>query len=339
MRIKLDLAYDGTDFHGWAAQPGLRTVQGVIEEGLALILGLRRPGKPRRPGPKLVVAGRTDAGVHAREQICHVDIPDPLLNRLRGSRNDLPPCEGLRRRLGSVLPNDIVIRDASPAPEGFDARFAALDRTYVYRVCDNRQALDPLTRRFVLFVPTPLDDKSLAACAALIPGLRDFGSFALPNPGGTTIRKVKKAFWKRRPTARGPEGQIEPLSGILEFTIVADAFARSMVRSLVGAQILVGEGKRDVKWFAHKLAVPSRESATGPIAAKGLCLEHVAYPTGKELGLRAERIRARRTLPHRTEHTANDGGSDHASASSSTFPSHDSRQTGIVGSGTIDDKS
>lgn len=297
MRVKLTLAYDGTDFHGWARQPGMRTVQETIEEALALILGLRRPGTDPRTTPRLVVAGRTDAGVHAREQICHVDIPDDLLARLTGSQGDLTPCEGLRRRLGSVLPDDIVLKSAEPAPAGFDARFSALERTYVYRVCDDDRFLDPLTRRFVLPLRHHLDVDRMQDCARMIPGLRDFGSFALPNPGGTTIREVKKASWVRRPVVRGPEGQIEPLSGLLEFTIVADAFARSMVRSLVGAQILVGLGKRDIGWFKGKLAVPAREGGTGPIAAKGLCLEHIAYPSDSQLGERAERIRARRTLP------------------------------------------
>jgi tRNA pseudouridine38-40 synthase len=296
MRVKIVCAYDGTDFHGWAAQPGLRTVQGVMEDGLALVLGLRRPGQPVVDAPHLVVAGRTDAGVHARQQICHVDIDDGLLGRLTGSGHDLAPCEGLRRRLGSVLPDDIVLKAVEPAPAGFDARFSALERTYVYRVCDDRRFLDPLTRRFVLFTRHPLDLDRLQDCAARIPGLRDFGSFALPNPGGTTIREVKKAFWTRRPVVTGADGQVEPLSGLLEFTIVADAFARSMVRSLVGAQIAVGQGGRSVDWFAKKLAVPRRESATGPIAAKGLCLEHIAYPADAQLAARAERIRARRTL-------------------------------------------
>lgn len=310
MRVKLTLAYDGTDFHGWARQPGMRTVQETIEEGLALILGLRRSTADQQPtpglrrcmadpqaAPRLVVAGRTDAGVHAREQICHVDIPDALLARLTGSRGDLTPCEGLRRRLGSVLPDDIVLKSVEPAPAGFDARFSALERTYIYRVCDDDRFLDPLTRRFVLPIRHHLDADRMQECAGMIPGLRDFGSFALPNPGGTTIREVKKASWKRGPVVRGPEGQVEPLSGLLEFTIVADAFARSMVRSLVGAQILVGLGKRDLDWFRGKLAVPEREGGTGPIAARGLCLEHIAYPPDDQLGERAEHIRARRTLP------------------------------------------
>lgn len=297
MRLELHCGYDGTDFHGWARQPGLRTVQGVIEEKLALVLGLRRPGHPDEPAPALVVAGRTDAGVHAREQICHVDIDDHFLQRFRGSCGDLDPCEGLRRRLGSLMPDDIVLTSIHPAPTGFDARFSALERTYVYRVCDNEQFHDPLTRRFVLFTRHHLDDERLAACAERIAGLRDFGSFAIPNPGGTTIREVKKAFWTRRPVVRKAEGQVEPFSGILEFTIVADAFARSMVRSLVGAQISVGEGKKSVEWFESKLENPHRESDTGPIAAKGLCLEHIVYPVVEELGERANRIRARRTLP------------------------------------------
>lgn len=297
MRVKFMLSYDGTDFHGWALQPGLRTVQGTVEEGLALVLGLRRPGKPDLPSPRLVVAGRTDAGVHAREQVCHADIDDGLLGRLRGSRGDLDPCEGLRRRLGSVLPDDICLQSVEPAPKGFDARFSALERTYVYRVCDRPGSLDPLLGRFVLPLHRDLDEEALRECAAMIPGLRDFGSFAIANPGGTTIREVKKAVWARHPVIRSRDGVLDPLSGILEFTIVADAFARSMVRSLVGAQIIVAEGKRSVDWFRHKLEIPQRESSTGPIAAKGLRLEHIAYPAGAELGERAERIRARRTLP------------------------------------------
>ena len=286
-RLRIDCAYDGGQFHGWATQPGLRTVQGTLEEALDRVLHIR-PKRGDTPC-SLTVAGRTDAGVHARGQVCHVDVDEEVLDRTVGYL-DLPPVAALEQRLRFIVPADIVIHRVSLAPAGFDARFSAEQRTYVYRVSDRYTSLNPLVRSCVLRCDRELDAEALQTCADLVPGLKDFGSFAIPNPNGTTIRDVKSARWRRH----ADDGSLE--SGLLEFEIVADAFARSMVRSLVRAQLQVGMGKRSVNWFEQRLAYPQRDGATGPVDSRGLTLERVDYPADDELAARAERIRAKRTL-------------------------------------------
>lgn len=299
MRLRLDLAYDGGDFYGWAKQPTLRTVQGVLEDALHKVL---RVNKDDASEPlRLSVAGRTDTGVHASYQVCHLDVSEDVLQNCVGYTN-LTPVKALEYRLCGVLPKDISIHSVSIAPSGFDARFSALDRTYVYRISDaaNRANLDPRMRGFVLQLDYDLNVDAMNQAASLIVGLHDFGSFARSNPGGTTIRCVKKAVWNRvcvgsclsKSTGKIP--YIE--NGLLEFTIVADAFAHNMVRSLVGACVQVGCAKRSVDWFKNKIENPIREGSTGPIAANGLTLEYVEYPKDEELGTRANAIRAKRTI-------------------------------------------
>lgn len=298
-RLRIDLAYNGADFHGWAVQPDRRTVQGTIEEALGRIL--HGHGEHAEP-PRLTVAGRTDAGVHASHQVCHVDVADQALARCVGHMQ-MTAVEALETRLSRMMPDDIAIHTVSVAPPGFDARFSALERTYVYRIADARAPWDPRLRDFVWRTDRELDIARMNAAAALTLGLHDFGSFAIANPGGTTIREVKTAYWQRVPTrpllepGKGERYHASAVeSGLLCFTIVADAFARNMVRSLVGACVQVGMGKRDVDWFAGKMRVPLREGSTGPIAPQGLTLEHIAYPADGEFAARAERIRAKRTL-------------------------------------------
>lgn len=304
MRLRCDCAYDGSQFFGWARQPQLRTVQGVIEDAMAMVL---RADEQERACLRLTVAGRTDTGVHARHQVCHVDIEPEMLDRCVGHMA-VDGAVALQRRLRHVLPDDVCIHAVSEAPDGFDARFSALERTYVYRICDDPELLDPRLRSMVLPVCTPLDMDAMNEAAALMLGLHDFGSFATANPHGTTIREVKAAHWQRVP--------IEPLGvapvrlghngdyvvshvegGLLCFTIVADAFAHNMVRSLVNACVQIGMGRKTLSWFADKMAHPLREGSTGPIAPGGLTLEHVAYPPDDQLALRAQSIRAKRTLP------------------------------------------
>ena len=272
-------------------------MQGTVEEALRRITRMPDAGSLR-----LTVAGRTDAGVHATHQVCHVDVPDQTLGQCVGHMN-LTPVQALQTRLSRMMPDDIAIHGISVAPAGFDARVSALERTYVYRIADARVPWDPRLKDFAWRTDRELDIAQMNAAAALTLGLHDFGSFAIANPGGTTIREVKTAYWQRVPTRPllGPgmgERYHTPAveSGLLCFTIVADAFARNMVRSLVGACVQVGMGKRDVDWFAGKMRVPLREGSTGPIAPQGLTLEHIAYPADDELAARAERIRAKRTL-------------------------------------------
>lgn len=306
MRLRIDLAYDGGDFYGWAKQPTLRTVQGEIEAALHRILRVPADDSPEAQAEplRLTVAGRTDTGVHASHQVCHVDIADNVLARAVGHM-DVPPTVALTRRLQRMLPDDIRIHSIAPAPDGFDARFSALERTYVYRIADRGSEIDPRLRGFVLHIDDDLDIAAMNAAAAMTIGLHDFGSFATPNPGGTTIREVKTAYWRRipiRPLVADSDTMGEQYrtpaveSGLLCFTIVADAFARNMVRSLVGGCVQVGCGKRSLEWFAEKMATPLREGSTGPIAPQGLTLEHIAYPADDQLAARAEAIRAKRTL-------------------------------------------
>lgn len=302
-RLRIDLAYDGGGFSGWARQPKLRTVQGTIEDALHKVL--RVPLDDSDEPLRLTVAGRTDTGVHASHQVAHLDVSESVLTRCMGHMN-VPVCEALTRRLKAVLPADIVIHRIAYAPDGFDARFSALERTYVYRVADNSSEVDPRLRGCVLRVNESLDLQLMNQAAAMTIGLHDFGSFATPNPGGTTIREVKTAYWRRIPSTplvpddiAMDEAYRTPAleSGLVVFTIVADAFARNMVRSLVGSCIKVGSGRQSLDWFANKMAEPVREGSSGPIAPQGLTLEHIAYPADDQLAARAEAIRAVRTLP------------------------------------------
>lgn len=304
------MAYDGGAFYGWAVQPDIRTVQGEVESALRRIL--RVAADDADEPLRLVVAGRTDTGVHASHQVCHIDISEDVLQRAVGHMK-VAAVTALEHRLQRLLPGDIAIHRISVAPEGFDARFSALERTYVYRIVNRGGEVDPRLRGCVLHIDDDLDIDAMNRAAAMTIGLHDFGSFATPNPGGTTIREVKRAQWTRigtsplvPPSGRESgresgleQGYIVPTfeSGLVCFTIVADAFARNMVRSLVNGCVQVGLGKRDLDWFAGKMAVPKREGSTGPIAPQGLTLEHVAYPSDDQLAVRAQAIRAKRTLP------------------------------------------
>jgi tRNA pseudouridine38-40 synthase len=279
VRARLDLSYDGTDFSGWAAQPGLRTVQGVLEDALTRILRQER-------APRVTVAGRTDAGVHARGQVAHVDIDLDSWERLPG-RAPRSPAEGLVSRLDGLLPDDVVIRAVSIAPEGFDARFSATQRRYAYRICDG--VPDVLTRRHVARVRRPLDVDALNRASATLTGLRDFAAFCRGREGATTIRDLLELSWRRE--SDGPD------AGLVVATVRADAFCHSMVRSLVGALLAVGEGRRDLDWLEVVAATEGRSSAIAVAPAHGLTLESVAYPDDASLAARAEATRGRRTLP------------------------------------------
>lgn len=309
LRLRLDLSYDGGGFHGWARQPGLRTVQGCLEDALSLIThpakGLVGDWSPIW-NPRLVVAGRTDSGVHASHQVCHLDIPRPILDSCQGHMGS-DPVLALKHRLIHLLPADIVLHNLLVAPPGFDARFSALERTYVYRICDHPEKMDPRLRGFVLPLETPLNVEDMNQALTACLGLHDYGSFATPNPGGTTIRKVRYAHWDRvqcQPSRRQSDSHDPALppeiplleSGLVYCTITADAFAHNMVRSLVKATVCVGQGKKSISWFKGKIQDPVREGDTGPIEACGLTLEDVRYPPDDQLASRAESIRARRTL-------------------------------------------
>ncbi|UNX56466.1 tRNA pseudouridine(38-40) synthase TruA [Georgenia sp. TF02-10] len=289
VRVRLDLAYDGTGFAGWARQPGRRTVQGVLEDALGTVL--------RLPGPaRLTVAGRTDAGVHARGQVAHLDIPQAAWQALPG-RSDRAPDEALVRRLAGVLgrgtvprgSSEVVVRAATEAPPGFDARFAATWRRYAYRIADQDGARDPVRRHDVLWHGRPLDVDAMAAAADLVLGEHDFAAFCKPRPGATTIRTLLDLTWQRVPSDR-PDG------GLVVATVRADAFCHSMVRALVGAALAVGEGRRPPHWPAEVLAGRARVPGVAVAPAHGLTLEAVGYPPADQLSARAAQARSVRVL-------------------------------------------
>ncbi|WP_239136843.1 tRNA pseudouridine(38-40) synthase TruA [Sphaerisporangium rufum] len=284
VRLRLDLAYEGTEFSGWARQPGRRTVQGELEAALGRVLRLPDP-------PSLTVAGRTDAGVHARGQVAHLDLVPDALDALerRGGRERGPMTvaerlDALTRRLAGVLPADIRVHAVGVAPDGFDARFSALFRRYAYRVCDRPAGVDPLRRREVLWHPRPLADDRLNAASARLLGEHDFAAFCRRRDGATTIRELQRLDWAR-------DGQ-----GLLVATVVADAFCHSMVRALVGSLLAVGEGQRPVEWPGDVLVKGVRDSGVNVAPAHGLCLEEVGYPPPAELTGRAAMTRRLRTL-------------------------------------------
>ncbi len=267
VRLRLDLAYDGTAYAGWARQPGQPTVQAVAETALARIL---------RVDVGLTVAGRTDAGVHALGQVAHADVPAPVWA-------DAPTR--LLSRLSAVLPPDVRVTAVGPTPEGFDARFSALSRTYGYRVTDSPAGADPLRRADTLAWRRPLDLAALEQASAALLGLRDFAAFCRRRPGATTIRTLEELRWER-------DGDV------LVATVRADAFCHSMVRSLVGALLVVGEGRRPPDWPGALLRAGERsgERAVGMTVAPahGLTLLRVDYPDADGLALRTRTTRALR---------------------------------------------
>jgi tRNA pseudouridine38-40 synthase len=273
VRVRLDLAYDGTDFSGWAIQPGLRTVCGELTGVLSTVL---------RQDVVLVVAGRTDAGVHASGQVAHFDIPAALWAQHR---------ERLPRRLAAMLPGDVRVWSAAVAPEGFDARFAAVGRRYAYRVSDAEFGPHPLRRHDVLWHNRPLDVARMNEAAAALLGEHDFASFCKKREGATTIRCLTRLEWRRdAPTEVTP-------AGLLVADVRADAFCHSMVRSLVGVVVPVGEGRRPVTWPLEILRAGRRDAAVVVMPPHGLSLEEVAYPGDADLAGRAVLTRARRAVP------------------------------------------
>jgi len=322
VRIRLDIAYDGTHFRGWALQPGLRTVQGTLESALARILG----GQPR-----LVVAGRTDAGVHASGQVAHVDLDDEQVRRLSAGRvaasdddaSTSSATEGvgsategvgsatdgvgsatdgvgsategvgsangfaagrLASRIRGVVGaySDVAVQRTLLAPEGFDARFSAVWRRYSYRVADETSGYDPLERLRTTTVRARLDEKAMDAAARSLIGLHDFAAYCKPRDEATTIRTLLEFDWRR------------DAEGVLIANVKADAFCHSMVRALVGACVAVGQGRLQVADVAAIRDGGERINAFTVLAARGLTLTEVGYPADELLAARAEQTRARR---------------------------------------------
>lgn len=268
LRLRLDLRYDGSEFHGWARQPGQDTVQQTVEEALGRVLSLGAP-------PPLTVAGRTDAGVHARGQVAHADVPLAAWT---------PAAAGAFRRLNRLLPPSIRLTAIGQAPAGFDARFSALWRRYSYRVCDVPALADPLRRHDTLWHPVPVDVDLMNKAGRGCLGENDFAAFCRSRDGATTIRHLLRLDWART----------EP--GIAVATVVADAFCHNMVRALTGALLAVGEGSQPADWPARLLAARERNPAARVAPAYPLCLEEVGYPEPGQLAARAAVTRRVRIL-------------------------------------------
>jgi tRNA pseudouridine38-40 synthase len=258
--MKIALAYDGTDFKGWASQPGLRTVQGVLEESIATILRLDEPAR-------LTVAGRTDAGVHARGQVAHVDL-------------DTHPGV-LERRLRRIVPSDIRIISITEAHPDFDARFAATERRYVYRMTDHPAGPDPLAARMITPLAAPVDIELMHQASLELLGEHDFAAFCKQREGASTVRELKILR-----TVRGGE--------TIATTFVADAFCHSMVRAVMGGLVAVGQRKITPGDLGEILERKVRDPRVKVMPPGGLVLEEVSYPADEDLAARVAQTRQRR---------------------------------------------
>jgi tRNA pseudouridine38-40 synthase len=254
--VRLNLAYHGGAFAGWAAQPGQRTVQGELEAALGRVLG-----EP----VQLTVAGRTDAGVHAWAQVASFEAPDG------GHADDVPAA--LARALNGLTGDDLTVYSAEPASNGFNARHDARSRTYCYRVLA-APAPSPFERGLSLYWPHRVYPGLLERCAEALTGTHDFTAFTPTQTEHVRFeRDVLRAEWKRG----RPFGPGQPEQTVLEFWIEADAFMRNMVRVLVGTMLDVGTGRRPLADFVALLEGAPRDAAGDTARAHGLYLAGVRY--------------------------------------------------------------
>jgi tRNA pseudouridine38-40 synthase len=260
-RLRLDLSYDGTNFSGWAVQPDRRTVQQVIEDAIRTVAQAKA---------ETIVAGRTDAGVHATGQVIHVDLPESL------------ELSDLAYKLNRILDEDIRINQISIAPPAFHARFSALRRYYEYRILDENKVIPPLARFNTESWYRPLDVDVMNQASALLLGTHNYAAFCKFREGATTIRTLETYSWHR------------DRDGYLIGDVVADAFCYSMVRNLVGAIVCVADGRKDLSWITTLLEDKERVSDSLVFPARGLSLYKVDYPTDAELLERAAKTIARR---------------------------------------------
>ena len=272
IRYKFELAYDGTNYQGWAKQPRLRTVAGELLRCFTIIFGKSKDDFFMR------VAGRTDAGVHASQQFFHVDLSPQQLKRL-GRNGDIV------LKLNNLLDPDVRIYSAEVAPAGYDARFSATHRRYRYRIADGPATKDPLKARYTLWINHELDMKAMQDAAQEFIGLQDFISFCRPREVGTTIRNLKRVKISRNPAE----------AGVIEFELLADAFCHNMVRSVVGALKAVGEGKVDRAGIRAALDSKRRAGKFKVLEPQGLTLVEIGYPAASQLGAQAEMTQRLRT--------------------------------------------
>lgn len=275
VRLRLDIAYDGTAFAGWATQTGQRTVAGVIDDALTTVF---------RTPVRLWAAGRTDTGVHATGQVAHVDVPAAALPNAypRSPRTGEPEFLPLVRRLGRFLPADVRVVDIRRAPADFDARFSALRRHYEYRLSTAPYGVEPQRARYIVAWPRDLDVDAMSVASRELVGLNDFAAFCRHRDGATTIRDLQRLDWSR-------EGDL------ITAYVTADAFCWQMVRSLVGALLAVGEHRRSPAWCAELLTATGRSSDFAAAPAHGLTLVGVDYPPDDELAARIVITRDLRT--------------------------------------------
>lgn len=266
VRLRLDLGYDGTDFAGWAAQPGLRTVQAVLEEALSTLFGVDRV--------PVVVAGRTDAGVHATGQVSHCDVAAASWQLHR---------DRIVRRLAGLLPPDVRVHAVAPVTPAFDARFAAIWRRYRYRISDAEFGAPALRRLDTVGWKHRLDAEAMHRAAQLLVGLHDYAAFCRRRPGASTVRQLQQL-------------DVQRTGDLIEITVQADAFCHSMVRSLVGALAAVGDGSRNLDWPHQLLGLGHRSDHVAVAPARGLTLLAVGYPEESGLAARTAVTRAVRTL-------------------------------------------
>lgn len=281
-RLRIDVAYDGTNFHGWARQvPAageveLRTVQQVLEDTLSMVL---------REPIQLTVAGRTDAGVHARGQVAHFDAEEAAFQQ---RTIDGEPMR-LIRRLGRLLPDDVRVSACSFVPDTFDARFSALRRHYIYRISADPAGVLPTRATDTAHWPKRVDLEKMQQAADFLVGLHDFVALCKYKPNATTVRDLEKFEWVDVSTVEEPY--------LYEAHVTADAFCWSMVRSLVGTCLAVGEGRRSPEFAQGLLGMTQRCSEVPVAPAKGLSLVGVDYPDEDQLHTRAEATRGMRALP------------------------------------------
>ena len=254
LRLRIDLAYDGTNFFGWGKQPDRRTVQEEVEKAIGTVTQSKIDS---------IVAGRTDAGVHATGQVIHVDVPEGI------------SLDDIAYKLNRILDEDIRITHVSIAPEAFHARFSALRRSYTFKILDNNLPIPPINRMDIASWYRPLDVKLMNEASSLVLGHHDFAAFCKFREGGTTIRTLETFHWERQ-------------GDLLVASIIADAFCYSMVRNLVGAVVCVADGRKESTWIGELLANKERVSDSLVFPARGLTLSSVEYPTDDQLLERAK---------------------------------------------------
>jgi tRNA pseudouridine38-40 synthase len=272
-RYRIDFGYDGTDFAGFAKQPGFRTVQSELVKALEVIFG--KDSKDFR----MRVAGRTDAGVHAQHQVVHIDLSPAQLKRI--GRN--PDIAG---RVNTTVPEDIRLFSFVKAPAGFDARYSAIFRRYRFRIADKSSFVDPLEIRYVLQLKVDLDLTLMRQAAKQMVGLHDFGAFCKARAGASTVRRIRYIKIKRNRKA----------GNIVELELKGDAFCHNMVRALSGALVAVARGRASVQDVRDKLALGSRVGSFKVLGPRGLSLVEVGYPKNSQLASQAEKARRLRSL-------------------------------------------